>query len=368
MKRISDKELLERQFRYDDPEGITGLCRERPDGSLEPEIVGYYQLRPNGGRVANPDAAYIWCCHCQKPTHWNGRVLRDSSARIYIIGADCGRKHYGDKFVAIDRAFDEQLARQKLLGRWARIELLRDRMLSEIDTVLQDSAWRSVDLKRQELHRAKPDLVFRLSSMIRRGGSLIIREQVRDFAEEQRRQRSYERATTHYKSLPKSEQAQMRRDGLAPQHDDSPIYRTHEENLGLVRGKYAVIDDGDVRSRAIRLRDILAKILPVDRLQNMRNTQLRRTLTDIREVSEGLREAFKENAAAWRFFEPTNLDAIERWYASVNHTTFVREPRTGREVSGPLAEAIAPLASEAYYYPPALDALLEAGDLIADSG
>jgi len=359
MKRISDEELLERQFRYDDPEGLTGLCRERPDGSLEPEIVGYYRLRPSGGRAANPAATYIWCCHCQKPTHWDGRVLKDNSAKTYIIGADCGRKHYGDKFVAIDRAFDEQLARQKLLARWSQIELLRDQMLAEVDTVLKDPVWRTIDLKRQELHAAKPDFVFRLSPLIKRGGSLIIREQLRDVAEEERRQRSYERAKARYKSLSKSEQAQMRRDGLAPERDDSPIYRTHEENLGPVRGRHVVIDDGDVRSCAIRLRDLLVQIAPIDKLGNIRNTQLSRTLADIREASERLRGAFEENAGAWRFFEPANLDAVDRWYGSIRHTPFARKLPTGREVHRPIAKAITPLISETHYYPPALDLLLE---------
>lgn len=358
MKPISDEDLLGRQFRYDDPEGIAGLCKDRPDEALEPEIIGYYQLRPSGGRIANPDAPFIWCCHCQKPTHWDGRVLRDNSEKTYIIGADCGRLHYGDKFIAIDRMFGERIARQSLLERWSRVLQLREQMLSELAGVFRDPIWQSIDLKRQELHRLAPDLVFRLTPVAKRGGNLIVRERVRDLAGEERRLRSYERAKARFKALPKVEQARERREGLAPERENQPLYRNTEENLGPLRGKHAITDDGDVRSWAIRLRDLLARVEPIDQLKGKKNTQLSSVLRAIRESGQGLVQAFQETSAAWRFFEPTHLAAIERWYGSINPSNFPKGNGVGSSLS-----TIAPLAPQDYFLPPTLGGLIRLEDI-----
>lgn len=358
VERISDEELLGRQFRFDDPEGIANLCRERPRVDLEPEIVGYYQVRPSGGRVANPDVPYIWCCHCQKRTHWNGRVVRDRSGHTYIIGADCGRAHYGDSYVAIDRAFDERLARQGLLARWSRILALRETLLPELDRVLQDPFWGAIDRKRQEVRRVAPDLVFRLAPIAKRRSPLIVREVIRDLEAEERRRQSYERAKTRYKSLPKVEQARARREGLAPERDESPIFRTVEESLGPVRGMHALIDDGDVREHALKLKTLVGSMDPIGELQATRNSQLSRTLATIRSVGEHLREAFKETGSTWLFFEPGHLAKIERWYAS-GRPTPLAGGATDQPWLGSLAGLVKPLERGTYFRPPAMDTLLE---------
>ena len=359
MKRIGDEELLNRQFRYDDPEGIPDLRRDRPDPSLDPEIVGYYQVRPAGGRNANSASSYIWCCHCQKPTHWDGRVVQDRSGGTYIIGIDCGRKHYGDKFVAIDRTFEDQLARQKLLHRWSGLLESKTALLEEVDTVLKDGIWRTIDLKRQELDRLAPDLVFRLKPMVKRGASLIIRSRVRDHQAEARREQSFQRAMERYRKLSKAEKAEARREGLKPEADDRPIFRDVEENLGPVQGRHAVSDDGDVRSCAMTLKKLLAAVPPIDQLGSVKNTELSRSLRNIAEAATGLRAAFVETASAWTFFTPENLDRVERWYRNIRPTPFLNETGATQTIQGPLSSAIAPLVRESYYYPPTLDKIAQ---------
>lgn len=357
MKRISDEDLLERQFRYDEPEAITDLCRDRPDPELEPEIIGFYNVRPAGGLKSNSTASYVWCSHCQKQTHWNGRVVKDRSSKTYIIGADCGRKHYGDKFVAIDRTFEDQLARQRLLKRWSELLQLRSGLLDEIEQVLKDVVWQKIDLKRQELNRIAPDLVYRLKPLLKRGGSLIIRSRVRDHDAERRRDQSFQRAMDRYRALSKSERAEMRRDGLKPEADNTPLYRDVEENLGPVRGAHAVMDDGDARSCAITLKAAMTAIGPIEQLANTKNSDLSKRLRAIEDAAIALRASLQETALSWQFFTLENLANVERWYANIRPTPFQNSSGAGISIDGPLSSAIAPLTRETYYYPPTLDQL-----------
>ena len=137
---------------------------------------------------------------------------------------------------------------------------LKQALLDELDLVLKDMIWRTIDLKRQELGRIAPDLVFRLKPMVKRGASLIIRRRIRDHDAEQRRTQRFERAMDRYRALSKFEKAEARREGLKPEADDTPIFRNDEENLGPVRGKHAVLDDGDVRSCAMTLETMLTAV------------------------------------------------------------------------------------------------------------
>ncbi|MFD1789702.1 hypothetical protein ACFSC3_19280 [Sphingomonas floccifaciens] len=362
MRPISDEELLSRQFRYEDPESIPGLCRDRPDQNLDPEIVGFYEVRPFGGRAANPDAPYVWCCHCQKPTHWGGRVLKDKTDSTYIIGADCGRKHYGDKFVVIDRAFNDQLARQKLLVRWSDAHAIRDQLLAEIKQVFSDPTWAEIEKKRAELKRVAPDVVYRLKALANRAGSLIVRDQVRDLAAEEQRRQSHDRAVAVFKALSKWEQRERRRDGLAPADlDETPILKDREQNLGPLRGLGLFLEDRDVRAEAIKLRDAMGPIGTISKLGAVRNAEITRTLRRITDAATALRSAFVETAASWRFFEPDHTEAVERWYAGSRHSTIAIDPLSTVYRAGALARIVPLPPRPTYFDPPALKTLLADG-------
>ena len=355
MRRITDEELLKRQFRYDDPEGIPGLRRDRPDPNLDPEIVGFYQVRPTGGLKANSPASYVWCCHCQKPTHWHGRVVEDRGGGTYIIGVDCGRKHYGDKFVAIDRTFEDQLARQRLLKRWTEIFELKATLLDEIELVLKDPPWQAIDLKRQQLAKVAPDLVFRLRPKVTKGAPLIIRSRIRDQDAEARREQSFQRAMDRYRSLSKADKAEARREGLKPEAENTPIYRDIEENLGPVRGRHAVMGDGDVRSCALALKKLMIEVGPIEGLRDVKNSEVVNRLRSIEGAVINLRESFDETASTWLFFTPENLDRIDRWYANIKPTPFQDGTGAGETAEGRLSSLIAPLVREPHYYPDTID-------------
>jgi hypothetical protein len=119
-----------------------------------------------------------------------------------------------------------------------------------------------------------------------------------------------------------------------------------------------VIDDDDVRFWAIRLKDRLSALSPIAELANRRNVDLSRTLIGIREAGEGLQRALKESGSAWRFFDPENMQRIERWYGAARRTPSIREDGVGIRTAFPLS-GIAPLDRSAYFTPPALTDLLQ---------
>lgn len=80
-RRLTDDQLASTDLRITDPYAVDGYTRDRPDPDLAPEIIGDYDLTPPGGRHANPDGPWTWCCHCQEESHWLGFVVANATGR-----------------------------------------------------------------------------------------------------------------------------------------------------------------------------------------------------------------------------------------------------------------------------------------------
>lgn len=304
-RRYSDGELLAAEFRIEDPLSIEGLCNERPDPELVPEILGEYDRTPPGGRRANPDEPWLWCCHCQGARHWRGFVITNATGARFMIGSRCGLKHYEASFKGSHNIYREQASRKGILERFHDL-LRRAPALNETaDEILSSPALRILDDKRAELKAASGDAFARLEAAARNGSALEDHVQVRDVAAERERDE------------------RMERDRVPPSKRSSePIYTTERRSLGRIEGEALVIERGDARDLLLKLKRALAEL---DRLEraDTNDASLAQLTKAVRDAEEALRDARLRLASCRRanlFFSDSNARRLERW--SAHHRTF----------------------------------------------
>lgn len=166
--------------RVANPSSLNGLCRDRPDPSEFPVIVGDYDTTPAGGRNRHPNGPWEWCCHCQASRHWSGFVVADTKGRLYLIGSECGAKHYdGEHFRIAKRNYRDVEHSRTLDRRLFRLRSLAKSGVEEINSVLNSPLLAAVDAKRQHIERACPDVVSRLANFVRTGSTLTVPVQAR---------------------------------------------------------------------------------------------------------------------------------------------------------------------------------------------
>ncbi len=253
---ITDRQLRGLSFRYHDPENaIHKLNRGRPDRSRAIEVIGYYDETPPGGRKDNPDAPFIWCCHCGKPTHWKGYVIRDDVGTTYIIGAEnCGRDHYGVHFEDAESRFKNQQSRQQALRRWD-VAVSRAPALAEaVEALLRSEELAAVERVRGDIRRASPQCAALLTRHAKTKSRLVLHHKARDHEAERIRIEKYELAVRAFHLLPPALRREQRDNGLDPQLDDSPIFKSWAEDLGELEGSDFLIEEDDVRILALKLR------------------------------------------------------------------------------------------------------------------
>jgi hypothetical protein len=327
-RRLSDEELRIAEFRFEDPErSIAHLNRDRPDPSADPTIIGYYSERPRGGRAANPDAPYVWCCHCQRPTHWDGFVVRDGTGQTFIIGNECGRRHYGASFEVVERRFNEERVRKAVLTQWSRMAARAAELERALEGLAVDPYLALHDLKQRELQDASPGAFIRLRNAVQRG-ALELHEQVRDYEQEAQRAERYRKARAAFRALPAKERKRLEWDGLAPEEDTTPIIHSVSRNLGHVVGT-SLLGLSDVRDAATRVQDCLRYFRGADRQGT--DAQDTRTLIRLRknlaESADLLRQCLIANSFCQLFFERDNLDRLTTWSARFGHFRYTRRDK-----------------------------------------
>lgn len=328
-RRLSDEELLRTEFRYSDPENIEGLNPAVPDPEAHPTIIGYYDETPPGGRKANPDAPMIRCCHCGLRRHWRGYVVRDERGQLYIIGAqNCGHDHYGgDRFKDTETSFRQELERQRALRRWQNMMLLVPALKEEVAKLLSCEALRALERKRDEIRRASPEGFAALIRHHRSGKPMLEVREVRDYAQEVKRDERYQRALAAYQKLPPEERRRRRDDGLQPQHENSPIIVRTSEELGPLMGAGFLTESGDVRSAVLGLRKTLEAVdaLNAATTEKAWVTDLNRRLAEITDKPKRIWDAHLEVSFTRIFFEAANLERIERWSCSFARFSYMAD-------------------------------------------
>ena len=314
--RISDEQLRNTTFRYSDPEHtILALDRSVPDPTAKIVVIGYYDETPAGGRRANPDYPFVWCCHCGKPTHWKGYVIRDENERVHIIGAqNCGVQHYGVHFDQAARTFDANVSRKRVLERWDLISAKASAARGLVDALLQSRELAEVDNRRIALKRGSPECYRELVRHIVEGSELRRHRRARDLDREATRERQFQQAVAAFQHLPADIRRQRRVDGLAPEPDSQPIFREWTEHFGMIQGGHFLLEDGDIRSKLIATKMALkeieqiqgdAKWVPTAAMSRAMSS-FHRSLTDV----VGTRHLLRSSP---RFFERENVDRLVAW-------------------------------------------------------
>lgn len=148
-----------------DPEALPGLSRSRPDSDANFIIVGRYRRVPEGGRRLNPTGPWIWCCHCQKESHWEGFVIQTQDDTLHLIGNDCGLQHYGaDRFKTAQNVYRDIEKREKLFMDVERLKLASQQILYDLDRIIGSEFYKNILEIRQQIKRSSPDVLNRIRS------------------------------------------------------------------------------------------------------------------------------------------------------------------------------------------------------------
>jgi len=317
-----DDHLRVASLRVSEPESIAGLCRHRPDPERQVEVIGYYDETPPGGRKSNPYHPFVWCCHCGKPTHWKGYVIRDSEDDLFIIGAqNCGRDHYGVHFEEAERAFNQQLRRQRALQRWDYVQLQIPIVTSRIDLALHSDELRQIDEARQAFKAASSDCYRQIVRHIQGRIPLKRRLSERDYDAENKRRRQFERSIVAFNAFSADERRALRRDGLAPVEDHDPMFREWTEDYGQIEGGEFLIEEDDLRSRLLKVKSAISAIEAVAKLgtANVQTTKLSRLVADFRKALE---DVFSRNIGLGFdsfFFATENVARLAKWADGFDH-------------------------------------------------
>lgn len=353
-RRLHDAELLRTEFRYVSPEtSIEGLNRGVPDADAHPVIIGYYDEKPAGGRKANPDYPFVWCCHCGKRTHWDGLVVRDDRGETYIIGASvCGRAHYGDRFGDAERVFKSERQRRRTLRAWHNAFPLARSIKADIEQALAWPGLATLEMKRDQIRAASEPGYQKLLRYCTTGTEMVAHREVRDHAAEAERERRYSLALAAHRRLPPDLRREARDNGDAPEEDTTPIYVRTSEPLGYLLGGDFLRPDCDPRARAVELAKTVAAIeaIGLDGTDEVDTSRLSELLKRLSDGSTELQTALHNVSFSDLFFSPANLDRLERWsaqearfgYANDDGVLLVRDSSRGQSRIEPMGDIAAP--------------------------
>jgi len=283
---LSDAELSAARLEIDDPLTMPNLCLDKPSADLPPEIVGEYHL-PS-------DNDFIWCCHCQGHHHLNGFVITNSTGRNYLLGSECGPKHYDLSFRFARREHRAKVRRKGVLDRLKAIVATAPLVQATIREILHSEGLRILDHKREELRRASDSAFRSLATSVQTGMPLYQIVRIRDVIAEQER------------------------DARLPDGETGPpIYRRDPHSLGNVAGTALLRDQGDCRDHLLALRGAINRVVTLHRetTDNFSIHTLTKAVRDAEGAWEAARNAITEAEFADAFFTEGNLNRLERWSA-----------------------------------------------------
>lgn len=313
-KSDSDLQLLALRFRISDPlNTLSNLTTAKPDPDIRPKIVGYYDEKPFGGRLSNPDIPFLWCCHCQKRTHWKGYVVDNGTGVTFMIGSECGKEHYGADFEAVEKTFRDQQQRQQSLKSYLNLLHKISGLDLEISKILNCSFLQLHDKRSAEFAKAAPH-AFKALKKAAEKGSLEGIQRVRDFNAEQARDERYKRAIAHYRSLPYAERKGLKDDGLKPEKDDEPIFVDSFIEFGRIFGA-SIFGLHPARKNALDCRAALNKFKEIelqgtDKFSSQDiNNRTKFLINSCRLLRDSLYESFRSA----EFFDPENIARLCRW-------------------------------------------------------
>ena len=240
----SDAELLEREFVTRDPERLPGVSKTLPDNYLKAEIEFWYNLTPPKGQERD----YVWCAHDGHQTHWKGYVMKTVDGVPFLIGKDCGKEIFGHDFNVIAHGFNARLKRQGYLIQLGSTVAALPAAIEELRNLIGHSMLGHYEKVKKRLRSDMRDLQRNLvAAVLRRGGSLMVEDRVRDYAAELRRaDRQGDEDEELERAREKKERSEMTLTAFKRVRDEirlrqksqvnDPIYTLVERSVGSVSG------------------------------------------------------------------------------------------------------------------------------------
>ncbi|GAB6843708.1 hypothetical protein HNR00_003389 [Methylorubrum rhodinum] len=299
---LSDAELVDRTFVIADPLALENVTQGAPPADQWLTYEGRYEV-----------GAMVACAFAHR--HKRGYVFRDEADRRYLIGHECGAKHFG---LGNWQSFTAGRERLEERGSYLRvIRDLADTLRAHRDWIAglpKNPAVRAFDALRVDLRTLYPGLVSAAKSVIsRHDGILAVTVEARDYAAEERRREREQEAREWYASLGERERAEFHaRGGRAPAVDKSPLRKRETRALGTLRGS-VLFSNSPALGQAMR------EVLPlVDAFLAMPRTPT--TRRDLLGVTRNARELVTRVLRvrdsvldAVEFFDRDNLERVAQW-------------------------------------------------------
>lgn len=299
---LSDAELVDLTFVIADPLALENVTQGAPPADQWLTYEGRYEV-----------GAMLACAFAHR--HKRGYVFRDEADRRYLIGHECGGKHFG---LGNWQSFTAGRERLEERGSYLRvIRDLADTLRAHRDWIAglpKNPAVRAFDALRVDLRTNYLGLVSAIKSVIaRHDGILTVTVEARDYAAEERRREREQEALEWYAGLSELERAQFHTNGgRAPAVDKSPLMKRETRALGTLRG-------GVLFSNLPALGQAMREVLPlVDAFLAMPRTPT--TRRDLLVVTRNARELVtrvlrvRDSVSdAVEFFDRDNLEKVAKW-------------------------------------------------------
>lgn len=308
--RLSDQDLLDREFTTFDPANIEGLSLARPAKDQPLIFLMEFHLEQ--------DEAPVRCCVCERRAeHWNGFVVQVGESK-HLIGSRCGPKYFGLEFRKGGNALKVAVGRKRELRRALDLKARSDLLLAYMPS---HDALASILAVQNQLKAHTPILYRELRDLANRGEPFSVTEQVRDFERERRT------------------------------NAGGPLYRHDRRPLGPIRGVGLLRADTLARSFESRRRSlaVLLNAIAAD-TDSVADRALSKLVRSVEAENAKAADAVETLNRAADFFSPDNLQRMSAWMATVRVEPLlidkgrigVRPPGGRRIWIGPLEAELAP--------------------------
>lgn len=315
-RRLSDADLRVAILDYTNPLEIEGFTNDRPDRDFAPTILGEYHL---------PAGSDVRCSLCKKrQKHQNGFVVEFAPGQRHLIGGDCGKRELGADFGLAKSRHNEERSRRNYLLRLDALVAAKQSFIEYCDTILFGEALGRLIALSRELESSAGNSMGRLRSMLMAGRVLTEEVMVRDMVAEDRRDA-----------------------GSSETSSARALYKTETVQLGPLRGR-GVVQAETIRTRVFELKKVIRE-LSSDDTQDLGTRVLQRRLMRVEAAMNEAETAISMLRDASAFFEPDNLERLQRWSASFSKGELVMDGsrlRAGGRTLKPLKRIKVPALPE----------------------
>lgn len=298
---FSDAELIDRKFVIGDPLALENVTHGAPPHDQWITYEARYEV-----------GTMVSCSFAHR--HKRGYVFRDEQDRRYLIGHECGAKHFGlghwQSFTAGRERMEERATYLRLIRDLAGILHAHRDWIAGLP---KDPAVQAFDALMGELRTVHPGLTAAAKSVIsRHEGTLSALVHVRDFAAEERRREREQEAKDWYDHLDAYERSKFHADGRRLKVDRSPLMKRENVALGPLRGKALF---STLSPLGLSMREVLPLVdafLTMPRTPTTRH-ELLGVMRNAKELVTRIVRVRDAVLDAIGFFDQDNLDRVAQW-------------------------------------------------------